>query len=205
MTTIMFSSLASPCSTSNLKRKRDEFGAVMSMNSCPSLADHGQPCPGMGTLNLRGDIHSRTIKRSRNKPKEREVHEYTLQKLFNAQTSKQLSNQVAIRPAHPPLPSPPTQKASSRPSISNYFAPFFTSSKPHPKPSNKPENLPNPELSPSITICEDCDRPLQEREMYLSGEGQCINCRRTVCSEGCSVAVNDGLGGEGRVCLECAL
>ena len=77
MTAIMFSPSASPCSSSNLKRKRDEFGAVMSMNSCSSLADHGQACPptaGMGTLNLRGEIHSRTIKRTRNKPKEREVH-----------------------------------------------------------------------------------------------------------------------------------
>jgi len=77
MTTIMFSPSTSPCPSSNLKRKRDEFSVVMSMNSCPSLADHSQPCPptaGMGTLNLRGEMHSRTMKRSRNKPKEREVH-----------------------------------------------------------------------------------------------------------------------------------
>ena len=73
----MFSPSASPCSSSTLKRKRDEFGAVISMNSCPSLADHSQACPptaSMGTLNLRGEMHSRTIKRTRNKPEEREIH-----------------------------------------------------------------------------------------------------------------------------------
>ncbi|KAF8428185.1 WD40-repeat-containing domain protein [Tirmania nivea] len=111
----MFSSSASPC----LKRKREEFSVVMSMNSGPSLADHGQawpPTAGMGTLNLRGEINSRTMKRTRSKPNEREVHDYTLQRLFNAQKSKQQSNQVPIQPAPPPLPSPPTQKPSSRPS-----------------------------------------------------------------------------------------
>lgn len=128
--------------------------------------------------------------------------DYTLQKLFNAQCTKQTLNQPSIQSA---TPTPPAQKVISRPSISKYFASFFTSSKPQSKPANKQDSLLAPAFSPSIPICDDCDRPLQEGELYLSGEGQCIDCHRTVCSEGCSVAVNDGVGGEGRVCLECAL
>ena len=130
--------------------------------------------------------------------------EHTLQKLFNAQSSKQTPVETPSEPAAVPPPPPPAPKPQSRPSISNYFASFFTS-KPHPRPSNKQDILPIPEPITPIPICEDCDRPLQERELHLSGSGQCINCRRAVCSEGCSVAVNDGWGGEGRVCLECAL
>lgn len=126
--------------------------------------------------------------------------EHTLEKLFNAQSVKNPSS------AQPASSTSPAQKPSSRPTMSSVFASFFTSSKPHPKPAAKQINtLPTQSIT-SIPICEDCDKPLQERELYLSGGGQCINCRRIVCSEGaCSVAVNDGWGGEGRVCLECAL
>ncbi|KAF8468953.1 hypothetical protein BDZ91DRAFT_721463 [Kalaharituber pfeilii] len=176
MTTTMFTA---SLSGGSLKRKRDELGVLASL-------DNGQapqpPITGMGTLNLREN--------------------YTLQKLFSAQSVKQLTNQ---NPQQASAPSP-QQKSPLRPSASSFFASFFTSSKPHPKPPAKAGPCITTEAPTPAPLCEDCEMPLQERELYLSGGGQCINCRRIVCSEGgCSVAVNDGWGGEGRVCLECAL
>ena len=130
------------------------------------------------------------------------ILDYTLQKLFCAQSTR-LASQDA-----PPaiIAAPPAPKPQPRSSISKVFASFFTSSKPHPPAGKQEIAISTPSSNPQVPICEDCDRPLQERELYLSGEGQCLNCKRVVCSEGgCSVAVNDGWGGEGRVCLECAL
>lgn len=133
--------------------------------------------------------------------------EHTMQKLFSAQSTKtptQNQNQHSSVPptsyssshAHAQTAPPPKVRQ-------NFFTSFFTSSKPQNKQTAK--QLPVMEET-SIPTCEDCERPLQERELYLSGEGRCINCKRRVCFDGgCSVTVNDGWGGEGRVCLGCAL
>ena len=130
--------------------------------------------------------------------------ENTLQKLFNAQCLRSPPTPLLASPN----PVPVVPKNPSRPSISNYFTSFFTSSKPlSSKPFIKQGVAPPPQpLAPLAPICEDCDRPLQEEEIFPPEEAQCINCHRTVCSEGgCSITVGDGRGGEGRVCLGCAL
>ena len=79
MTSAMCPFPASAYPRSSLKRKRDELVIAMSSTIAPlsSLVENGQACHStreVTTTELRGEIHSRTMKRARNRPSEQDVH-----------------------------------------------------------------------------------------------------------------------------------
>lgn len=153
--------------------------------------------------------------------------EYTLQKLFSAQsqsvqpsppppTTHQVSpfahpqSQTAASPpknAYPPRGPPPPRPANANP-----FAAMG-----HTKPAagaglfkfmcagagaastHSPIGVIMGGMG-EVAVCEDCDR-----RMELTGlgdeEGRCGGCARRVCESGCSIGRGDG----GRICLDCAM
>lgn len=171
----------------NSKRKRD-FG------------DDLGPGSGIGQGGMiQNQIHEfqgngRTMKRWRNKPKEEEIYQYTLQKLFSAQ-SAQSSQSSHSHPA--PL------QAQSVQSIQQFALP-----PPKTQTGQKPRNAfaaLQPQrgsggfkfLQAPVVICEDCDKPM---DGCAEDEGLCVRCGRRVCDGACSIARDDG-----RCCLECAM
>ena len=130
-------------------------------------------------------ISGRTIKRTRARPNEEHVHQYTLQKLFAAAkvtpstpSGKQLQPVVQKQI----LPTPPPQQQQQKGGLWSWFRRSGTAAAPV-----VPEQT---ELK-----CEDCDRGLGAQD---EEEVRCIGCHRAVCDFGCSAS-----NGEGRVCLEC--
>ncbi|KAI5858969.1 hypothetical protein BZA05DRAFT_382970 [Tricharina praecox] len=130
-------------------------------------------------------ISGRTIKRTRARPNEEHIHQYTLQKLFAAAkvtstpSGKQLQPVVQTQTLPTPPPPPPPQPKAGLWSWLRWAgtaAPTIVQEQP-------------------VLKCEDCDRGLglQDEE-----EARCVGCHRVVCDFGCSAS-----NGEGRVCLEC--
>ncbi|RPA83978.1 hypothetical protein BJ508DRAFT_413013 [Ascobolus immersus RN42] len=57
-----------------------------------------------------------------------------------------------------------------------------------------------------IISCDDCEKTLEEWELFEDGEGKCVKCEKRVCrAGGCSIECTGRSGGQGRVCLDCAM
>ncbi|KAF3762078.1 hypothetical protein M406DRAFT_233995, partial [Cryphonectria parasitica EP155] len=163
-------------------------------------------------------LPSRTFKRLRNgRPTDQEVHQNTLQILYQAQQQQQQQqpHHVFSPPSTtvpiPSMPSTPTSQSSpaqKQPSLHS----FWRISTPQPSQSPSPCCAPSTASCPSVDAaarpmaCEDCGVGLGEEDpMMDDGYGfetyinTCSACSRAVCFS-CSVS---NLG-EQRRCLLCA-
>ncbi|KAH8146136.1 uncharacterized protein LAJ45_09826 [Morchella importuna] len=197
--------MASSLFATAITQMQTQSGLAIPAGNSKRKRDYGDDLgPGSGGMGPGGMIQNqmhefqgngRTMKRWRNKPKEEEVYQYTLQKLFSAQSAQS---------SHPPHPAP--LQAQSVQSIQQ-FAPPPPKTQTHTgqKPRNAFAAL-QPQRgsggfkflqAPAVTSCEDCDRPMGD---CADDEGRCVGCGRRVCDGGCSIARD-----EGRSCLECAM
>ncbi|RPA92562.1 hypothetical protein L873DRAFT_185357 [Choiromyces venosus 120613-1] len=208
---MMTSSLHTPTFapvTSKRKRSVDE-----------SFSSDDSGCPhSRGMVDIQP---GRTLKRWRNgKPREEEVYQYTLQKLFSAQSSQPshtptTSSPFKTIPTHPPghnmnstTPTGRSQRALTPPQRTNPFAIMA-----HTKPISS-NGAAFSKLMPCTSVaassqtpegmasCEDCDRAMELSGFSgMSEEGRCGACSKRVCENGCSISLGDGA----RVCLDCAM
>ncbi|CUS09817.1 unnamed protein product [Tuber aestivum] len=208
---MMASSLCTPAfapATSKRKRPMDE-----SFSPDDSGCFHLQ-----GTMELQP---GRTMKRWRNgKPREEEVYQYTLQKLFSAQSSqpshtpptsnlfKATHTQSSAHNANSTTPTGRGQRVLTAPQRVNPFdvmahtKPLSSNSAAFSKLMSSTSVAASSQAPEGMASCEDCDQPME-----LSGfsgmdeEGRCGACSRRVCESGCSISLGDGA----RLCLDCAM
>ena len=126
-------------------------------------------------------ISGRTLKRTRTRPNEEVVHQYTLTKLFSAAKTSSSS--------------PASCKAVAAAAVSTTAGMFWSLF------SRSTPRRPAPvAITHEVLCCEDCDRGIEVPGGAGGDDGEvrCVGCARVVCDLGCSAS-----NGEGRVCLEC--
>ncbi|KAL7272320.1 hypothetical protein RUND412_004875 [Rhizina undulata] len=167
-------------SAPGMKRKRD-----VCMEELPVAQGMDEVEPG------------RTMKRWRNgRPSDEAVHQYTLQKLFSAQTSSPPPHDVNAQAQKLPFqqrnPIFPASKPSNGDGNASGFLKLMAS---------RGTSSVSTTAAVETTICEDCDGRMELSPLEGDEQGRCWRCSRRVCENGCSIAVGDGC----RVCLECAV
>lgn len=193
--------------TSKRKRPADE-----------SFSSDDSGCPhSRGVMELQP---GRTMKRWRNgKPREEEVYQHTLQKLFSAQSSQPSHTPTTLslfKTTHTQLPGHNINSATpiSRgqrvltPQRTNPFAvmthtkPISSSSAAFSKLMSCTSVAASSQAPEGIASCEDCDRSMELSGFPgMSEEGRCEACSKRVCESGCSISLGDGA----RICLDCAM
>ncbi|PWW78541.1 hypothetical protein C7212DRAFT_316212 [Tuber magnatum] len=194
--------------TSKRKRPADE-----SFSSDDSGCSHSR-----GMMELQS---GRTMKRWRNgKPREEEVYQYTLQKLFSAQSSqpshtpttssvfRAIHAQSSGHNANSTTPPDRGQRVLAPPqrispfSVMAHTKPISSNSTPFSKLMPCTSAAASSQAPERMASCEDCDRPMELSGFSgMNEEGRCGACSRRVCESGCSVSLGDGA----RLCLDCAM
>ncbi|KAG0644681.1 hypothetical protein HOY80DRAFT_699527 [Tuber brumale] len=211
---MMASSLYTPTfvpASSKRKRPADESF---------SLDDSGC-CYSRGMMELQP---GRTMKRWRNgKPREEEVYQYTLQKLFSAQSSqpshtpstptppslfKTIHTQSLGHSIHSTTPTSKGQRVLTPPQRINPFAvmahtkPISSNSTSFSKSMSCASVAASSQMLEGMASCEDCDRPVELSGFSgMNEEGRCGACSKRVCESGCSISLGNGA----RICLDCAM
>jgi hypothetical protein len=108
-------------------------------------------------------VSGRTLKRTRARPNEELVHQYTLQKLFAAAKST------------PPAQKQPQQSQQQK----DFFSQFRSRA-----------SAPVEPAEPAGLKCEDCDREISNQ--VPEDEARCLGCHRVVCDFGCSASNGEG-------------
>jgi len=214
---MMASSLYTPTFVPALsKRKRPSDESFSS--------DDSGCCHSRGMMDVQP---GRTMKRWRNgKPREEEVYQYTLQKLFSAQSSqpshtppipaplaplsllKTICTQSPGHSIHSTTPTSRDERVLTPPQRTNPFAvmahtkPISSNSAPFSKSMSCASVAASSQTPEGMASCEDCDRPVELSGFSgMSEEGRCGICSKRVCESGCSISLGDGA----RICLDCAM